>query len=81
MFLQKQALTEGDLLDLIAAGRLKILLTQAEERLNMRFLSECAERSVSVRGQFDSFESFVIHLVLPDSMEVVSVDQRKSCAI
>ncbi|MBV8773408.1 MAG: hypothetical protein JO166_13930 [Deltaproteobacteria bacterium] len=44
-FLEKQALVEGDLLDLIACDRLKILLTQAEERLNIPFLSAAAERS------------------------------------
>jgi hypothetical protein len=37
--------------------------------------------SVSVRGQFDWHESFVIPWALPDSMEVVSVDERKSCAL
>ena len=44
-FLEQQVLIETDLLDLIASGRLKILLTQAEERLNLSFLSAAAERS------------------------------------
>ena len=41
----------------------------------------CADRLVSVRGQFDSFESFVIHSPLGDSIEVADVDQRKSWAV
>ncbi len=44
-FLQHQALSQTDLLDLITSGRLKILLTQAEERLDIRFLTAAAERS------------------------------------
>lgn len=44
-FLDHQALTEADLLDLISAGRLKLLLTQAEERLNVPFLAAAGERS------------------------------------
>jgi len=44
-FLDHQALTERDLLDLISSGRLKLLLSQAEERLNVSFLSAAAERS------------------------------------
>lgn len=44
-FLDKQALAEADLLDLIASDRLKILMTQAEERLNIPFLSAAVERS------------------------------------
>ena len=36
---------------------------------------------MSVRGQFDSFKSFVIHSALPDSMEVADVDERKSRAL
>lgn len=46
-FLGKQALTESDLLALIERGRLKILSTQAEERLKIPFLSAAAERSAS----------------------------------
>jgi hypothetical protein len=37
--------------------------------------------SVSVRRQFDSVESVVIHLALPDSMEAPDVDERKSGAV
>ena len=44
-FLDRQALTETDLLDLVGSSRLKILLTQAEERLNVSFLLAAAERS------------------------------------
>jgi hypothetical protein len=44
-FLGRQALAESDLLDLISSGRLKVLLTQAEERLDIPFLSAAAERS------------------------------------
>ena len=36
---------------------------------------------VSVRGQFDLFELFVIYLALPDFMGVADVDERKSCAV
>ena len=46
-FLAKQALTENDLLTLIGHGRLKIISTQAEERLKIPFLAEAAERSPS----------------------------------
>jgi hypothetical protein len=46
-FLDSQALTEADLLVLIETGRLKILQTQAEERLNIPFLSAAAERSAA----------------------------------
>jgi hypothetical protein len=46
-FLSKQGLTEKDLLVLIERGRLKIMLTQAEERLKIPFLAEAAERSPS----------------------------------
>ena len=46
-FLAKQALTENDLLTLIEGGRLKIISTQAEERLKIPFLAEAAERSPS----------------------------------
>jgi len=46
-FLAKQALNESELLTLIERGRLKIVSTQAEERLNIPFLTEAAERSSS----------------------------------
>ena len=46
-FLAKQALKETDLLTLIEHGRLKIISTQAEERLKIPFLAEAAERSPS----------------------------------
>jgi hypothetical protein len=48
-----------------------------EARYNARYLDKgvIINPLVSVRGQFDSFESFVIHSALPDSMEVVSVDE------
>jgi hypothetical protein len=46
-FLASQALTENDLLTLIERGRLKIVSTQAEERLKISFLAEAAERSPS----------------------------------
>lgn len=44
-FLKKQALTEAELLQLIEGGRLKIVSTQAEERLNLKFLEAAAERN------------------------------------
>jgi sulfur relay (sulfurtransferase) DsrF/TusC family protein len=43
-FLQKQAITEDDLLFLIEKGRLKIVSTQAEERLKIPFLEAASER-------------------------------------
>jgi hypothetical protein len=46
-FLAKQAVTDNDLLTLIERGRLKIISTQAEERLKISFLAEAAERSPS----------------------------------
>src|SRR6202020_1408960 len=39
------------------------------------------EALVSVRRQFDSVESVVIHSALPDSMEAPDVDERKSGAV
>ena len=44
-FLAKQGLKEEDILTLIERGRLKIVSTQAEERLKIPFLAEAAERS------------------------------------
>lgn len=44
-FLARQALTETDLLDLVAAGRLRIVSTQPEERLHLPCLEEIAERN------------------------------------
>lgn len=44
-FLARQRFTENDLLTLIERGRLKIISTQAEERLKIPFLAEAAERS------------------------------------
>jgi hypothetical protein len=44
-FLGKQALSEEDLLHLIEVDRLKIVSTQAEERLNLSFLEAAAERN------------------------------------
>lgn len=46
-FLAKQGLTEIDILTLIERGRLRIISTQAEERLRIPFLSAAAERSPS----------------------------------
>ena len=43
--MQQQALTEADLLYLIQKGRLKIVSTQPEERLNLAFLEAASERS------------------------------------
>jgi hypothetical protein len=44
-FLAKQGFTETDLLALIERGRVKIISTQAEERLKIPFLAEASERS------------------------------------
>jgi hypothetical protein len=44
-FLVSQALTDDDLLLLIEEGRLKLISTQAEERVNVSFLSAAHERS------------------------------------
>jgi hypothetical protein len=43
-FLKAQGLTEADLLGAVAAGRLKFVSTQPEERLNLPFLEAVAER-------------------------------------
>jgi len=45
VFLAEQALSEEDLLTLIENGRLKLLGTQAEERLKLPFLSAAADRA------------------------------------
>ncbi len=47
-FLKSQALTNDDLLQLVGTGRLRILLTQPEERLNIPFLEAAGERSPDV---------------------------------
>jgi hypothetical protein len=44
-FLASQALTDDDLLLLIEEGRLKLISTQAEERVNVQFLFAAHERS------------------------------------
>jgi hypothetical protein len=46
-FLAKQGLAEKEILALIERGRLRIISTQAEERLKIPFLSEAAERAPS----------------------------------
>jgi hypothetical protein len=44
-FLANQALADDDLLQLVESGRLRVLLTQKEERLNIPFLEAALERS------------------------------------
>lgn len=44
-FLAVQGLTKADLLEMVSAGRLRILSTQPEERLDVRFLEEAYERN------------------------------------
>jgi hypothetical protein len=44
-FLQKQQISENELLSLIELGRVKIVMTQAEERLNLPFLEAASERN------------------------------------
>ena len=44
-FLAVQGLTKADLLEMVSAGRLRILSTQPEERLDVPFLEEAYERS------------------------------------
>ena len=51
-FLNAQSLTEADLLRLVESGRLRLVTTQPEERLNVRFLEAAKERSgVAVLGR------------------------------
>lgn len=44
-FLSKQVLTKDDLLEMVSAGRLRILSTQPDERLDVSFLEEVYERN------------------------------------
>lgn len=44
-FLAAQGLTKADLLEMVSAGRLRMLSTQPEERLDVRFLEEAYERN------------------------------------
>lgn len=44
-FLAIQGLTKADLLEMVSAGRLRMLSTQPEERLDVRFLEEAYERN------------------------------------
>ena len=44
-FLAVQGLTKADLLEMVSAGRLRILSTQPEERLDVPFLEEAYERN------------------------------------
>ena len=44
-FLAVQGLTKTDLLEMLSAGRLRIVSTQPEERLDVRFLEEAYERN------------------------------------
>ena len=44
-FLAVQGLTQADLLEMVSAGRLRILSTQPEERLDVPFLEEAYERN------------------------------------
>ena len=44
-FLAIQGLTKADLLEMVSAGRLRILSTQPEERLDVPFLEEAYERN------------------------------------
>ncbi len=46
-FLASQHLTKEDLLNMVESGRLRIVSTQPEERLDIRFLEAIAERSPS----------------------------------
>jgi hypothetical protein len=43
-FLQRQQVSESDLLTLVELGRVKIVMTQADERLNLKFLEAVSER-------------------------------------
>ena len=65
IFLQKQMLSEADLLYLIEKGRLKIISTQAEERLNLKFLEAASERnSTAIIGRRSTAAILIADIVL-----------------